>query len=225
MWYLNPFKFLDDDELLGSYDDAKASARAFFHDLLVNRPVEFPALFHLFLLAYSNLELTDRQQEALEARTLALQEGRRDVQVAVASQLGISQPAASKLLHRADERLHIKMLYSAPEFHIVDNSTVQWCPTEAQIKAQMARMDRICAGCGRSVAGRYAVCWQCGETYGRVREEWQVSKDPHKPAPLWLLQEARRIDAQHRRDAINALYELHLSEPEALEEIALAKVA
>lgn len=207
-WWLNPFRFVDDVDLLRH----PAAALVFFYDLLVNRPTEFHALVHLFLRACNNLDwarasMTARQTEAVDALIEAVGQGKPPVMY-VARKLGVSKQAASQLVQRADKA---KMLTLGELFHVYDSSAfIEWTPDEAAIKAQMAKMTRQCAAdgtpdCEHTTRGRFALCWPCSQKYGAIREEWLESRNG-LPAPTWLLAEARRIDQQLRQDAINALY-------------------
>jgi len=175
----------------------------------VNRPTEFRALFNLFLAtqrsyADARRDFTSRQEQAVEYAIEAL---RRGVNAAkyVAKKLGIALVSAYQLLQRADFRAKMHNFSQFVEYVSKDATQNTWTPTPEAIQRQMASMSRECAasgteGCHGHTRGDYALCWSCLRKYG-LRGEW-VDK-PH----AWLIPEARRIQTQHRLDAINALYE------------------
>lgn len=215
-WWLNPFKFVDVEDILTQQKRAKV----FFYDLLVNRPTEFRMFIVLFMAAYNNnldqdlLLLTQRQQQAVSLARQAMIVGEPPV-IYVSQRLNIHKSNASRLLKRAGFKLEIATFDDL--FAVYDNGEQinAWTPTERQIQAQKAKMKRECAasgtpGCKGTTRGQFALCLPCSQYYGGIREEWLASKHKHEPAPIWLLAEARRIDIQHRQDAINALYQSHI---------------
>lgn len=208
-WWLNPFRFVDTDDIL----KYQRRAYVFFMDLLVNRPTEFKALLLMFVLACRNLDedaLTERQAQAVALARQAVVAGQPPVMY-VANSLDITKQAASQLLHRADTQ--IRMLTFEDLFHVYDSGEQQisWKPTEQQIKQQMAKMTRECAasgspGCQGTTRGQFALCWPCSQVYGKTRESWMRREKPI----TWLLEEARRIDKQLRDEAVNELYRAHV---------------
>jgi len=214
-WWLNPFKFVDVEDILTQ----QRRAKVFFYDLLVNRPTEFRMLIVLFMAAYNNLdedlvELTQRQEQAVSLARQAMVIGQPPVKY-VSQRLNIHKSNASRLLKRAGFKLEIATFDDLFHVYVDDDSVSTWSPSEQQIKAQMAKMTRECAAsgtpsCKGTTRGRFALCLPCSQHYGGIREEWLTSKHKHEPAPTWLLAEARRIDIQHRKDAINALYQSHV---------------
>lgn len=214
-WWLNPFKFVDAEDILTH----KRRAKVLFYDLLVNRPTEFRTLIVLFMIAYNNLDeeqvlLTERQEQAVILARQAMVSGEPPVKF-VSARMGIDKSNASRLLKRAGFKLEIATFSDLFHVYVDDDSTTTWSPSEQQIKAQMAKMTRECAasgtpGCKGTTRGRFALCLPCSQHYGGTREEWLTSKHKHEPAPTWLIAEARRIDAQHRKDAINALHQSHV---------------
>jgi len=214
-WWLNPFKFVDSEDILTH----KRRAKIFFYDLLVNRPTEFRALIVLFMIAYNNLDeeqvlLTERQEQAVSLARTAMIAGEPPVKF-VSLRMGIDKSNASRLLKRAGFKLEIATFDDL--FAIYDKGEQQslWTPTDRQMQAQKAKMKRECAasgtpGCKGTTRGQFALCLPCSQRYGWTREEWLEPKHKHEPAPTWLIAEARRIDAQHRRDAINALHQAHV---------------
>lgn len=214
-WWLNPFRFVDAEDILTQ----KRRAKIFFYDLLVNRPTEFRALVVLFMVSYNNLDedlvqLTDRQQTAVNFARQAMVSGEPPVKY-VSHWMKITKQAASALLKRAGFKLEMLTFEDLFAVYVDDDSVSTWSPSEQQIQAQKAKMTRECAGSGTPgckgiTRGRFALCLPCSEHYGKTREEWLVAKHQHEPAPTWLIAEARRIDVQHRKDAINALYQSHV---------------
>jgi hypothetical protein len=214
-WWLNPFKFVDAEDILTH----KRRAKMFFYDLLVNRPTEFRTLIVLFMIAYNNLDedqvlLTERQEQAVNLARQAMVSGEPPVKY-VSAHLGIDKSNASRLLKRAGFKLEIATFDDLFAVYVDGDSETTWSPTEQQIQAQKAKMTRECAasgtpGCKGTTRGRFALCLPCSQHYGALREDWLTSRHKHEPAPTWLLAEARRIDAQHRKDAINALYQAHV---------------
>lgn len=229
IWYSNPFKFADIEDILPD----RTSALAFFQDLLINRPTEFQALLNLYFKACRNLDplirLTRRQQEVVRLANEAAQRGLQPTHYA-ASKLKISVRAVQRLLKRIEDHFaEAENMFASGDFLPVDsnkrNNLPSWQPTERQIRVQMAAMPRQCAGCGDDTSGRFTLCYECGERYGFIREEWSTSKRPNEPAPAnWLLPEARRIDREHRRAAINELYRAY-SLDEEIDERILLKVS
>lgn len=214
-WWLNPFKFVDEDDILVH----KRQAKVFFYDLLVNRQTEFRTLIVMFMAAYNNLdedlvELTHRQTQAVSLARYAMVSGEPPVKY-VAEHLNINKSNASRLLKRAGFKLEIATFEDL--FAVYDSSEQQtyYTPSEREIQAQKARMTRICAadgmpGCKHTTRGQFALCLPCSEKFGKQREEWI---DPRTKEPLdWLLKEARRIDIQIRGEAINALHESRIGQ-------------
>jgi hypothetical protein len=209
LWFKNPFNFADEESILSGN---RAAAFEFFRDALVNRPTEFAALLHLYLLACRNLEsgradLTQRQREAVNFAREAEKQGIHPTKY-TADKLKISHRAAQRLFRRAGRRYEeTNMFASAAELHVVHKDNKQtWRPSEKQIRAKMAAMPRTCAACGENAPGKYALCWKCSRIYGPTRSDWeQAGKNGVVPAK-WLLPEARRIEREHRRAAINELY-------------------
>lgn len=212
-WWLNPFKFVDDDDILVH----KRNAKIFFYDLLVNRQTEFRTLIVMFMAAYNNLDedavqLTSRQSQAVSLARQAMVIGEPPVKY-VSQRLNIDKSNASRLLKRANFKLEIATFDDL--FAVYDSSEHQtyYAPTEREIQAQKARMTRICAadgtpGCKGTTRGQFALCLPCSEKFGKQREEWS---DPRTKEPMdWLLKEARRIDIQVRSEAINALHESYI---------------
>lgn len=212
-WWLNPYKFVDVEDILTQ----KRRAKVFFYDLLVNRPTEFRALIVLFMIAYNNLDedqvlLTERQEQAVVLARQAMVSGQPPVKY-VSTGLGVTKQAASQILKRAGFRL--EMFTFEDLFAVYDSGehSIEWIPTERQIQAQKAKMSRECAasgtpGCKGTTRGQFALCLPCSKHYGAIREQWVK---PRTNEPLaWLLEEARRIDKQHRQDAINALYQAYV---------------
>ena len=225
-WWLNPYKFVDVEDILTQ----QRRAKVFFYDLLVNRPTEFRALIVMFMIAYQNLDeeqtlLTERQEQAVRLARQAMVSGEPPVKF-VSAHMGIDKSNASRLLKRAGFKLEIATFDDFLHVYVDDDVVTTWTPSEQQIKAQMAKLTRECAasgtpGCKGTTRGRFALCLPCSQHYGGTREEWLESKHKHEPAPTWLLSEARRIDAQHRKDAINVLYQSHTGyDDERLEQAA-----
>jgi hypothetical protein len=206
LWYKNQYAFIDPADLP---DEAKRQGYQFFRDVLVNRPTEFQALFKLFLAARRGFDtvhkaFTTRQERAVAYAIEALRMGKLATRY-VAEKLGIGIRAAQRLLKRAD--YEAKMFAFGRYVQSVSKDVAQnlWTPKPEHIKRQMAAMPRICAGSGTEgchghTRGDYALCWSCLQKYG-LRGEWEDS------GVSWLLPEARRIEAEHRKAAINALYE------------------
>jgi hypothetical protein len=189
-----------------------------FDDLLVDRPTHVAACIRGYLSAERLSlryvpELTERQEEAVRVRSEALQLGRRDIQVYISEKMGISQPAVSMLLQRADEVLEAKMLYSAPIFGENIEQGDQLPPAEeARVQAWMLSHPRRCAGYGRpevKLNGRIipeckghapmnrALCWDCRQVYG-TRDSWGEREQ-------WLDFLVRDIAREHRQNAIEAI--------------------
>lgn len=211
-WWLNPYKFVDVEDIL----TMQRRAKVFFYDLLVNRPTEFRAIIVLFMIAYQNLDedqtlLTERQERAVILARQAMVSGQPPVKY-VSTHLGIAKSSASELLKRAGMRLKIRTFEELFHVYVDDEDVNTWSPSEQQIKKQMAKSTRECAAsgtphCKGTTRGRFALCLPCSQHYGALREQWVK---PRTGEPLtWLLEEARRIDKQHRQDAINALYQSH----------------
>ena len=206
LWYKNQYAFIDPDDLP---DDAKRQGYQFFRDVLVNRPTEFKALFSLFLAARRGFDVihkafTSRQQQAVDYAIEALRRGTNAAKY-VALKLGIALVSAYQLLQRADFRAKMHNFSQFVEYVSKDATQNTWTPTPEAIQRQMASMSRICAasgteGCHGHTRGDYALCWSCLRKYG-LRGEWEDN------GVSWLLPEARRIQTEHRKAAINALYE------------------
>lgn len=223
-WWLNPYKFVDEEDILVH----KREAKIFFYDLLVNRPSEFRTLIVMFMRAYSNLDedlvqLTHRQEQAISLARQAMIIGEPPVKY-VSERLNIAKSSASELLQRANTRLEIRTFDDLFHVYVDDDSVNTWSPSEQQIKAQMAKMTRECAAsgtpkCKGTTRGRFALCLPCSQHYGAIREDWVK---PQTGEPLtWLLEEARRIDTQLRKDAINLLHQSHLGyDDERLQRVA-----
>lgn len=223
-WWLNPFKFVDEDDILVH----KREAKVFFYDLLVNRQTEFRTLIVMFMAAYNNLDedaiqLTHRQEQAVSLARYAMISGEPPVKY-VAQHLNIDKSNASRLLKRANFKLEIATFDDLFHVYVDDDSVNTWSPSEQQIKAQMAKMTRECAAsgtpkCKGTTRGRFALCLPCSQHYGAIREDWVK---PRTGEPLtWLLEEARRIDMQLRKDAINLLHQSHLGyDDERLQRVA-----
>lgn len=221
-WWLNAFKFVDTSDLLTH----QRRAFVFFMDMLVHRPTEFRALLLMFMLAYRNLDedqiiFTQRQAQAIQVARQAVVNGLPPVRL-IAETLGIDKSNASRLLQRASLRAEIATFDDL--FHVYDSGEQQtsWRPTEKQVKAQMARMTRECAAsgtpnCKGTTRGQFALCLPCAQHYGKTREEWR--REDGRPL-LWLLAEARRIDKEHRAEAINLLYQAHVEYREETIQIA-----
>jgi hypothetical protein len=209
-WWLNPYKFVDEIDILVK----KKQAKVFFYDLLVNRPTEFRTLIVMFMHAYSNLDenmvqLTHRQEQAVSLARQAMIIGEPPVKY-VSQRLNIAKSSACELLQRANTRLEIRTFEDL--FAVYDSGEQQDYvrpPSEREIQAQKARMTRTCAadgmpGCKNTTRGQFALCLPCSEKFGKLREEWI---DPRTKLPIkWLLEEARRIDIQIRSEAINIIY-------------------
>jgi hypothetical protein len=207
LWYKNQYAFLDPDDLA---DDPKRQAYYFFRDLLVNRPTEFQALFKLFLATRHNFDgvvhkaFTSRQEQAVSYAIEALRRGLNAAKY-VALKLGIAVVSAYQLLQRADFRAKMHTFSGFVQSISKDAAQNTWTPSRSQVQRQMASMPRLCAGSGTEgchdhTRGDYALCWSCLRKYG-LRGEWEDN------GYSWLLPEARRIEAEHRKAAINALYE------------------
>ena len=212
-WWLNPFKFVDAEDILTH----KRRAKVFFYDLLVNRPTELRTLITLFMIAYNNLDedqvaLTERQTQAVTLARYAMTIGQPPVKY-VGTHLGIDKSNASRLLQRAGFKLEIATFDDLFAVYVRDEENNTHPPTEQEIQAQKARMTRPCAadgmpGCKHETRGQFALCLPCSDKFGKTRDEWI---DPRTKEPLtWLLKEARRIDIQIRKDAINAIYQSRL---------------
>lgn len=212
---MRPWTIIDYDDWLElrylDLDVKIARLRDLLADRLVNRPAEFAAFKRAYLQSERRLsgnarELTRRQEQALRARSEAMRLGRKDIQAYVARCLGVSQPAASMLLTRADARLEAKMLYSGELFQIMTEP--EYLPQNQQlIKAWMVTHARECAGYGRPEERRgkhvipackgetrnnHALCWDCRQVYGF---EW----------PDWLHFRVRDIEREYRQAAVDAL--------------------
>ena len=223
-WWLNPFKFVDEDDILVH----KRQAKIFFYDLLVNRKTELRTLIVMFMAAYNNLDedmvqLTHRQTQAVSLARYAMVSGEPPVKY-VAQHLNIDKSSASRLLKRANFKLEIATFDDLFHVYVDDDIVNTWSPSEQQIKAQMAKMTRECAAsgtpkCKGTTRGRFALCLPCSQHYGAIREDWVK---PRTNEPLtWLLEEARRIDMQLRKDAINHLHQSHLGyDDERLQRVA-----
>ena len=206
LWYRNQYAWLDADDLDA---DPMRQAHYFFRDLLVNRPTEFRALFNLFLAARRSFDgvhqaFTSRQEKAVAYAIEAIRRGKNAAKY-VALKLGINLRNAYRLLERADFRAKIANFSQFVQLVSKDVAHNTWTPKPETIKRQMAAMPRICAGSGTEgchghTRGDYALCWSCLRKYG-LRGEWADTRH------AWLLPEARRIETEHRKAAINALYE------------------
>ena len=205
-WYKNPYRWLDDEDL---GPDEKRRAYTFFRDMLVNRETEFQALFNLFLKArwYINTgmkALTTRQEQAVEYAIEAMRMGKNEARY-VAMKLGVHLSNAYRLLERADYKAKIANFSRIVESISRESATISWRPKPELIQRKMASMSRQCAcsgtqGCKGKTRGDYALCWSCMQKHG-LRGEWEDN------GVAWILPEAQRIQTQHRRDAINELYE------------------
>ena len=223
LWYRNPYKYIDDDDLGHHY---LRQARIILGDLLVMRPTEEEALFTLFRYATYNTDgdmqkTTSRQQQAVEYAIEAMYRGKNAAKY-VALKLGVHISNAYRLLERADFRAKIanfeRFLHS-----ISRDVSISWTPTEDQVRNKMASMPRLCAGsgtgsCAGTTRGDHSLCWNCYQTYG-IRGEW-----PPRQAK-WLEPEVRRIENEHRIAALNALYEDYRSGTIEIEETALPMAA
>lgn len=150
-------------------------------------------------------ELTALQEKAIRLRSEVMQRGRTNVQQWVGHKLGISQPAACKILQRADAILETNRLYS-DEILAIDNRDVVSPHDEALIQNWFKNNPRECGGWGRpsqhgipACEGKasfgHSLCWPCTRAYG-LYNEW----------PDWLRFKVNDIKKEHRRAAIEALY-------------------
>ncbi len=222
-WWLNPFKFVDAEDILTQ----KRRAKIFFYDLLVNRPTEFRALIVLFMIAYNNLDedqvtLTDRQEQAVSLARVAMVSGEPPVKY-VSERLNITKQASSALLKRAGFKLEMLTFEDLVAVYDRDEQLNVRFPTRREIQAQKARMTRQCAadgtpGCKGTTRGQFALCLPCSQKFGKLREEW-INPRTHEPI-TWLLEEARRIDNQIREEAINIIYRDRAKISEKIIEIA-----
>lgn len=208
-WWLNPFKFVDAEDILTQ----KRRAKVFFYDLLVNRPTEFRTLIVMFMIAYNNLDedqilLTERQEQAVILARTAMVSGEPPVKF-VSERLNIHKSNASRLLKRAGFKLEIATFEDLVAVYDRDEHLNVRFPTRREIQAQKARMTRQCAadgmpGCKGTTRGQFALCLPCSQKFGKLREEW-INPRTHEPI-TWLLEEARRIDNQIRAEAVNIIY-------------------
>ncbi len=218
-WYKNPFRWLDDEDLVFGYKHAHEKARAFLASFLVNRPTEFKALIRLMVRAFNGYDferLTNRQALAvLYAREA--QEMAKTATVHVAALLGINRHSAWKLLQRA---YRAKMETSGEKFDYIDREYVSsWIPTEKQIQAKMRSKPRICAHCGGVTPdGSKSLCFKCHFDLRTDRPDTWSSLTRE-----WLQPEIRRIAQEHRVWAKNALYLGHYGTVNVSDDEALAK--
>lgn len=197
-WYKNPYKFLDADDL--ELENPRRSAYLFFHDLLVNRPTEFAALFGLFLAANQHAEFTRKQQEAARLAIEAMIENKNPARhIAAAKQ--VSAQAAYQMLGRIDKKA--KMLNfqpSVPVYYETDD-LLGWQPTRQQIRKRVRSQPYECPGlgtpqCEGTAPKGFTLCYSCYQAYG-LRGDWDN----------WLLMEVRDAEKRRYAEARNALYQ------------------
>ena len=209
--FKNPYRFSDIEDIL----ENPQAASAWFQDLLVNRPTEFASLIRLYTIASHSLDVnrvsfTNRQVQAVAYAHEGMEKGVHPTRY-VASQLNISPRSVQRLLKRASIRAESEMVAIQPPDHSNYESTTnhKWFPTKQEISKRMRGLKRPCAACGMDIRG-WTLCHACGTRLGFTREEWNHSKVKEQPAPAkWLLPEARRIDRQVRKEAINLLFRAH----------------
>lgn len=195
---------LDETQLSDGLDTILQSLR----DMVVKRPVEYKVFLRLIiklhggmaqlsndikqaqaLMVPSNLiYLTPRQKEAVFAYREAVGSGHPPVKY-VSEELNVSKQRASHLIKR------VRVLTDVP---IVS----RWSPTREQINKKRASIPRQCAGgfsgCMETTYNnRVPLCKSCHE---------HVAGKP-SGIPMWILQEADRIERDHYRQAVDACYE------------------
>lgn len=200
-------------------EDHWRSARVTILEMLGDyerRPTDAMFILGGFVAAHyaANIErgLTRRQEAALAARNQALQEGKfgkTALYTRVGNLLGITRPAAFKLIQRADARLGLeiftlssKMEQIAPQpSYIVEAEEI--LTREQAIKRKMATLGLDCPGAGHPVCEQAVImppafcCRGCYQEWGRL---------PEPDRPVWFTANVRAARRDARQRAIEALF-------------------
>jgi hypothetical protein len=91
----------------------------------------------------------------------------------------------------------------------LDSVDTSYKPSPEEIQRKRLSVPRICAagmpGCvGTSISGNYPLCTVCAKHFPMDKQDTWAAH-----TKLWLLPEIRRIEAEHRQQVVNLLYEEH----------------
>ena len=177
-WYKNPFRWLDEEDLLYGYRHAREKARAFLASLLVSRPTEFQALMHLAYRAFNGYDLerlTERQALAVLYAREAKEAGITP-SIHIAERLGIARQNAWALLKRADKR---KIMTFGGAYPLNSRDTrIIALPDNRTIKAIAKSLKRLCATCNNDTPdGTKALCWDCHKRFNLEGQYFPYTPD------------------------------------------------
>lgn len=204
-WWLNPYKWVDEGDLVVGGELRLGRAIAVLTDTMVMRPTDQTVMVNGVAVAVKTAGLTRRQSAALEVARLAVNQ---TATIAVAKALDINRHSAYKLLQRAgaitpnrEQRTStgtrtVKMETSERKFAIGYSASV----SETDIQRVLGGMYVACVACGKKgCRPRYCLCRECWELYGSPDKRAEVTR-------RWLDPLISMARSQARKDAIEMLH-------------------
>lgn len=194
MWWHDPYRWVDETDILVGGELRVGKAVAALTDTLVVRPTDRAVMAAGVIGAVRTAGLTRRQSAALE---VAREAGEQAATMAVARALGINRHSAYKLLQRAGAITpKRKMETSTRNFAIAYSASV----SETDVQRVLGGMYVECVACGKKgCRPRYCLCRDCWELYGSPDKRTEMTR-------RWLDPLISMARSQARKDAIEMLH-------------------